>query len=112
MFFKFSKKKNIGLLHISVLEHISIPKQGSPHLRLKDLKQLDMDSESWEELAIVIDGRLWRRELSRGFARGEARAPAADLRNDLPFSLSVISDDGHFTEALKTHYFHCRFGQQ
>ena len=50
--------------------------QGRPHLGFKDvrrsdLKQLDMDSEAWEEL--VEDRRLWRHELSRGLARGEAK---------------------------------------
>ena len=39
-------------------------------------------------------------------------ATAADLWNDVPFSLSVIRDDGHLKQAFKMHYFLCWFGQQ
>ena len=31
-------------------------------------------------------------------------ATAADLWNDLPFSLRAVSDEGHFKQALKAHY--------
>ena len=46
-----------------------------------DLKQFDMDSKRWDELA--KDRRLWRHELRRGLARGEVkfRRTAEDKRS-------------------------------